>query len=107
MTEDKTARLLEAALPPIPPHLLTPPVHQIRQRAQRRRRVLAGYAAAVAVVVTSVGGIAAIWPSGDSSTVVGSSPTPTSGVAVTSTTPTNAAGSSSLCGLYRGGAVRG
>ncbi len=103
MTPINTSRLIDAAVPPIPSHLLTPPIRQIRRRAIRRRAALGSCAAAVAVVVTSVGAIVAIGPSDDSSTVVGSSPTPTSAAAVTSTTPTNAAGSWRLARVDRAG----
>ncbi len=91
MTPINTSRLIDAAVPPIPSHLLTPPIQQIRRRAVRRRAAFASCAAAVAVVLVTVG-IVAIGPSGQSSTMVGSSPTPISGPPNTPTTPTRPVG---------------
>ena len=56
--EDTVVRLLEAAVPPIPPALRTPPYARIRRRALRRRLAVAGSAAAVTVLVATAGAVA-------------------------------------------------
>jgi hypothetical protein len=54
MTERELTRLLDQAVPPIPPNLLEAPYTSIRQRARRRRAVTAAAYASVAVVVCIV-----------------------------------------------------
>jgi hypothetical protein len=65
VTRDDTARLLDAAVPPIPVELSLPPYRQIRERARRRRQLaIAGCSVAVGVVLVAVSsGAGAVAPS--------------------------------------------
>ena len=86
MTRDDPARLLDAAVPPIPPELRLPPYEQIRQRVKRRRQLaIAGCSIAVGVVLVAVSLVLA--PSHRPSIVVGSSPAGTDPAAPSPTPP--------------------
>jgi hypothetical protein len=54
MTERELTRLLDQAVPPIPPNLLEAPYTSIRQRARQRRAVTAAACASVVVAVCIV-----------------------------------------------------
>jgi hypothetical protein len=53
--DNSAAQLLEAAVPPIPPSLHTPPIERIRHRARRRRLATTGSAVGLAVVLVAAG----------------------------------------------------
>jgi hypothetical protein len=68
--DDQTVRLLDAAVPPIPDRLRTPPYERIRARSRRRRTAMICTAAAtVVVLVAGIVTTAALRP--NRSTVVG------------------------------------
>ena len=86
VTRDDTARLLDAAVPPIPVELRLPPYGEIRQRVKRRRQLaIAGCGIADGVVLVAVSLVVA--PSPRPSIVVGSSPTGTDEAAPSPTPP--------------------
>jgi len=86
VTRDAPARLLDAAVPPIPVELRLPPYGEIRQRVKRRRQLaIAGCGIAVGVVLVAVSLVVA--PSPRPSIVVGSSPTGTDAAASSPTPP--------------------
>jgi hypothetical protein len=53
-----TRRLLDSAVPPIPARLAEPPLARIRQRARHRQLAVIGSAAAAAVLVLGIAGVA-------------------------------------------------
>jgi hypothetical protein len=62
-TDDKTSWLLDAAVPPIPPRVQTPPYERIRARARRRRAGrAASVALGVAVLATGLAASMMYWP---------------------------------------------
>ena len=76
--ENSVAQLLEAAVPPVPPSLRTPPIERIRRRARRRRIAKTGSTVLAAVVLVAAGlGVMSTVEPHHQSTVVGRpSPTP-------------------------------
>jgi hypothetical protein len=75
VTQDQIPRLLDAAVPSIPPRLRTPPYEGIRRRAKRRRATVAGSAAAIVVAATAIGLVTTLGHVRGPSTVVGATPT--------------------------------
>ncbi len=87
MTQDQIPRLLDAAVPPVPAHLLRPPYERIRRRARRNQTLRIAGAAALAVVAATVGVVAAVGPARSPSTVVGVPPSSEPAVSVTQDAP--------------------
>jgi hypothetical protein len=69
--DNSAAQLLDAAVPPIPPSLRTPPIERIRHRARRRRLATTGSAVGAAVVLVAAGFVVLSSVEDRRSTVVG------------------------------------
>ena len=69
---DDAVRLLDAAVPPIPPGLRAAPLEGIRQRVRRRRTIAVSTCAGLAVLtITVAGGLLSARPGADPATHVG------------------------------------
>jgi hypothetical protein len=90
--ENSVAQLLEAAVPPVPPSLRTPPIERIRRRARRRRLATtgSGVVAAMVLVGAGLGVMSNVESHPSQSTVVGRpspTPLPINGIDVPATLP--------------------
>jgi hypothetical protein len=109
VTPDDTVRLLDAAVPPIPPGLRAASLDRIRRRVRNRRTALVTTCAGVAVLtVTLAAGLLGARPGSGPSTQVGgppvtTAPTPSPSASPTSTGATGALGSFRVARVDRAG----